>query len=52
MFNLQHQYDMTTLIGRKDELRDINEAFKSKYSEFVAVTDQSSFRATAIPARL
>ena len=37
MFNLQHQNDTTMLIGRKEELRELNDAFKSEYSEFVAV---------------
>ena len=37
MFNLRHQNDTTMLIGRKEELRELNDAFKSEYSEFVAV---------------
>ena len=37
MFNLQHQNDTTMLIGRKEERRELNDAFKSEYSEFVAV---------------
>lgn len=37
MFNLQHQNDTTMLIGRKEELKELWDAFKSEYSEFVAV---------------
>ena len=37
MFILHHQKDVAMLIGRKEELKELKDAFKSEYSEFVAV---------------
>ena len=37
MFILRHQIRIGMLIGRKEELRELNDAFKSEYSQFVAV---------------
>ena len=37
MFILHHQNEVAMLIGRKEELKELKNAFKSEYSEFVAV---------------